>query len=92
MFGSDYPYAPEPLIGRTERVVATHWQNEALNRIIHRNALDLFPRLGGDTSEAMNTDARSPNSVGGEGRLRRAVQALARIRPSRADKILRGRS
>jgi 6-methylsalicylate decarboxylase len=46
VFGSDYPYAPEPLIGRTTRGVAAHWHDGALSRITQRNALDLFPRLG----------------------------------------------
>ena len=93
VFGSDYPYAPEPLIGRTTRGVAAHWHDRALSRITQRNALDLFPRLGGDLSEAMNPDARSPNVARAEGRLRRAVRALARLRPLRGDEKLRkGRS
>jgi predicted TIM-barrel fold metal-dependent hydrolase len=89
VFGSDYPYAPEPLIGRTARGIAAHWHDGALSRITQRNALDLFPRLGGDPSEAMNPDARSPNGARAEGRLRRAVRALARLRPLRGDKKLR---
>jgi hypothetical protein len=89
VFGSDYPYAPEPLIGRAARGVAAHWHDEALNRITHPNALDLFPRLGGDPYEVTDSDARSPKDTGGEGSLRRAVRAFARLRPSRSDNKIR---
>ncbi|MGH3087143.1 MAG: amidohydrolase family protein [Rubrobacteraceae bacterium] len=93
VFGSDYPYAPEPLIGRTARNVAAHWRDEALGRITRRNALDLFPRLGSDPSRGMNPAAWASNGAGEEGRLRRAVRALARRRPSHSDeKIRKGRS
>jgi predicted TIM-barrel fold metal-dependent hydrolase len=65
------------------------WQSEALNRIIHRNALDLFPRLGDEPSEVTDSEALSPNGAGGEGRLRRAFRALAPPRPSGVDNKVR---
>ena len=83
LFGSDYPYAPEPLIRRTDRNVAAHWHGEALNRVAYRNALDLFPRLRGDTAEVMHSDARSPNAASSGGNLHRAVRALASLRHNR---------
>jgi 6-methylsalicylate decarboxylase len=78
VFGSDYPYAPEPLIGRTGRAVAAHWRDDALDRISHRNALDLFPRLRGASPEATDYEARPSN--GAEGSMRRAIRTLSRIR------------
>jgi hypothetical protein len=80
VFGSDYPYAPEPLIGRTAQGVFSHWHDETLSRVASQNALELFPRLGADPAKGKNSDARPPNGAGVEGRLRRAVRALAHLR------------
>jgi 6-methylsalicylate decarboxylase len=80
VFGSDYPYAPEPLIGRTAQGVFAHWHDEALSRVTSQNALDLFPRLEADPPKGVSSDPRLPNGARVEGRLHRTVRALAHLR------------
>jgi predicted TIM-barrel fold metal-dependent hydrolase len=89
VFGSDYPYAPEPLIERTVREVATHWHGEALGRIFHRNVLELFPHLEGNPSGATESGATLPNGREAEGRLRRSVLPLVRRCIPRGDREMR---
>jgi 6-methylsalicylate decarboxylase len=45
LFGSDYPYAPEPLIGRTARAIAAYWDGNRLAQVANQTAAGLFPRL-----------------------------------------------
>jgi predicted TIM-barrel fold metal-dependent hydrolase len=45
LFGSDYPYAPEPLIGRTAHAIAAHWDGDQLRQVANQTAAGLFPRL-----------------------------------------------
>jgi 6-methylsalicylate decarboxylase len=45
LFGSDCPYAPEPLIGRTARAIAAYWDGNRLAQVANQTAAGLFPRL-----------------------------------------------
>jgi hypothetical protein len=75
------------LIGRTARGVSAHWHDEALSRVTSQYALYLFLRLGADPPKGMSSDPRPPNGARVEGRLRRAVRALAHLRrPPGSDK------